>query len=101
MGEEVNINTTFNGCVKEMDYEKHETSFYALTVMYLCIALVAVVGNGLVLYVSYGKRNNGPLRILDGGIKSLAVADMLYGLVGMPCRVISNFYLGKYNKYLM
>jgi hypothetical protein len=103
MGEEVSMNKTLKECVKDLGlskyYEKHEPLFYGLTIVYLCIALVAIIGNGLVLYVSYVKRNTGPLKILDGVIKSLAVADMLYGLIGMPCRVISNFYVGKYTEY--
>ena len=57
--------------------------------VYLCIALVAVVGNGLVLFVSLTNRNQGELKHLDCVIRSLAVTDLLFGLIGIPCRIIA------------
>ena len=68
---------------------KENTAFIVvLVVIYFCIALVAILGNGMVLAVTCGKKTNSRLKILDGIVKSLAVADMLYGLIGMPCRVV-------------
>ena len=109
MAEEVNTNTTF---VNETEtkhgslslFEKDKAAFWALTIVYLCIALIAVAGNALVLQVSFSNRNYGPLKYLDCVVQSLAVADMLFGLIGMPCRIIGtniatrgefkiNFYL--------
>ena len=63
-------------------------SFYAT----LLTALVAIVGNGLVLYAAYGKKSLlrvKALRSLDIVIKSLAVTDLLVGLIGIPCRIIA------------
>ena len=68
-------------------YEKVNLLFWGAAIIYLCIALVAVVGNGLVVYVSLNYRNHGPLKHLDCVIQSLAVADMLFGLIGIPCSV--------------
>ena len=58
----------------------------------LLTAIVAIVGNGLVLYAAYGKKSLlrvKALRSLDIVIKSLAVTDLIVGLVGIPCRIIA------------
>ena len=70
-------------------FEKDRLFFWCGTAIYLCFALLAVVGNGLVLYVSLRNRNHGSLKHLDCVIQSLAVADMLYGLIGIPCRIFA------------
>ena len=59
---------------------------YLLAAINICVGIIAVLGNGLVLYAAYGSRNNGRLNYLDGVVKSLAVNDLLYGLFGIPCR---------------
>ena len=63
--------------------------------LYVCIAIVTITGNALVLYASYDNKNSGPLRYLDNAVKSLAMADMLFGLLGVPCK-LSGSYLGGY-----
>lgn len=80
------------------DYERYKALFLGTGVVYLCIAVMAVIGNGLVLYAAYGNRNTGRLRHIDGVVKSLAVADMLFGLIGVPCKLTSDYYVGKYNR---
>ena len=93
MAENVNTNPTL---VYETEtkqgplslYEKDKPAFWALTILFLCMSLVAVAGNGLVLHVSFTNRNYGPLKYLDCVVQSLAVADMLFGLIGIPCRII-------------
>ena len=64
---------------------------YCLAAINTLIGIIAVLGNGLVLYAAYGNRNNGRLNYLDGVIKSLAVNDLIYGLIGIPCRTVSRF----------
>ena len=93
MTEVINTNATL---VNEIEinrgtsggFEREKIAFWGVSIIYLCIALVAVVGNLLVLYVSLRNRNHGPLKHLDSVIQSLAVADMLFGLIGMPCRIV-------------
>ena len=88
--------TTYRSEVENLPvtiYERHMTTFVVLTIVYLCIAVLAVIGNSLVLYSAYGNKNRGRLRYLDDVVKSLAVADMLFGLVGVPCRIYGD-YLG-------
>ena len=64
-------------------------------VLYLGLGILAFIGNGLVLYTSLGDLNMGPLRHLDNVFKSLAVADMLYGIIGVPCKVAADYYVGE------
>ena len=79
----------------ETVYEQHKSLFWVIGVFYLCLAMIAAMGNGLVIYASYGTRNRGPLRHLDDVIKSLAVADMLFGLIGTPF-LIYKYYMGEF-----
>ena len=79
----------------ESTYEKIIVLFWMGVVLYLGLGLLALIGNGLVLYTSFGDLNMGPLRHLDNVIKSLAVADMLYGLLGVPCKVVADYFVGK------
>ena len=88
--------TTSNEREHETAYEKNKSIFMLSVVVYLCIAFVTTVGNGMVIYAGYGSKNQGPLRYLDDVIRSLAVADMLYGLIGTPM-LIEGYYLGKFN----
>ena len=75
-------------------YEKNQALFWLSVVTYLCIAVIAVSGNGLVLYATYGNKNTGRLKYLDDAVKSLAVADMVFGLVGTPL-IIVNYHGSK------
>ena len=75
-------------------YEEHFVMFWMISAFYLCLALIGIIGNGLVIYASYGTRSSGPLRHLDDVIKSLAVADMLFGVFGTPI-LIYKYYIGE------
>ena len=97
-----NLTTIFSSDIPRSSYERNRGTFWAFAAIYLCIGLVAVIGNGLVLYASFCTRNLGRLRYFDTAIKSLALADMLFGLVGVPCRFIASYYIGILNyKILM
>ena len=78
----------------ETEYEKHFTLFWSMVVFYLFLAVIAIDGNALVIYASHGKRNHSRLRHLDGTIKSLAVADLLYGMLGAPFLILA-YYMGQ------
>ena len=75
-------------------YEENLFTFWVVAVIYTCIGIVAIVGNGLVLYAIYGSRNLSMLRGFDGVIKSLAVADLLVGLIGVPIRIYESYNVG-------
>ena len=79
-------------------FEKYEILFWIWCSIYSSIALVTVIGNGLVLYAALKTRNMGRLRFFDGTIKSLALTDLLIGLVGIPGRITTLYIMGKYNE---
>ena len=85
--------------VHESMYDRIIVIFWFGVVFYLGIAILSIFGNGLVLKTSMENFNKGRLRHLDAVIKSLAVADMLYGLMGVPCKISVGYYFGKYNGY--
>jgi hypothetical protein len=88
------INETGTPGIYQNNYEKYTGLFWAYAVITLFVALIAVTGNGFVLFITYGNRNSGRLRYLDNAIKSLAVADMLIGLIGIPCRIVVYYFRG-------
>lgn len=67
--------------------ETNRGAFFAFIPIYVCIGLGAIVGNGLVLHAAWSTKNLGILRYFDSAIKSLAVADMLFGLIAVPLRI--------------
>ena len=76
-------------------FEKHKLEFWIWASLYLCLAIIAITGNGLVLYAALKTRNLGRLRFFDGTIKSLATTDLLIGLIGIPCRIFAIYFTGK------
>ena len=91
------VNASFDGKNVTLSiYETYKAMFWVCSTLYLCIAIIAITGNGMVLYASHASPNLGRLRSFDNVIKSLAVADMLFGLVGMPSRIICTYYVGRY-----
>ena len=89
-----NISTEF-ATFKESTYDKIFALFWIGAALYLFLGIVATIGNGLVLYTALGEFNMGPLGHLNNVIKSLAVADMLYGLIGVPCKLSADYYVCK------
>ena len=79
---------------KENTYVRNFACFWITIGIYLFVAGLAIVGNGLVLRTTLGKLNFSPLRHLDCVIKSLAWTDMLHGLIGIPCGCLSLYYAG-------
>ena len=75
-------------------YEKNIGMFWAFATFSVLIAIVAVVGNGLVIYIAHGVKHVGPLRYLDGVVKSLALTDLAFGLIATPL-IIINYYMGE------
>ena len=64
-------NATEASSASESTYEKIVIVFWMGVALYLGLGLLALIGNGLVLYTSFGDLNMGPLRHLDNVIKSL------------------------------
>ena len=75
-------------------YEENIVTFWFVAAVYMCIGIVAIFGNGLVLYAIYGSKHVSMLRGFDGVITSLALADFLFGLVGVPIRIGESYNVG-------
>ena len=75
-------------------YQKNFELFWTFASVCFLNAIITLIGNGVVIYVSHQTRNTGRLRHLDGVVKSLAVTDFLFGLIGTPLIVI-NYYYGR------
>ena len=89
------------GIARESTYDRKFVCFWVTIGLYLFVAVIASVGNGLVLRITFRKINVGPFRYLDSVIKSLALIDMLHGLIGMPCSTLSLYYEGTHKKYFI
>ena len=58
----------------------------------ISLMVVTILGNGILLFAIYRKKNSlqlTTLRDLDIVITSLAITDLLIGLVGIPFRLIA------------
>ena len=77
-----------------------KSSFEGIYLGFVAIVLIAiliVIGNSLVLYGAYRKTNFGILRDLDIVIISLAINDLLIGLIGIPSRIFALWMQGSYD----
>ena len=79
-------------------YENNKTLFWSFASVFMVMAIIGIIGNGLVIYVSHQTRNTGRMRYLDSIVKSLAVTDFLFGLLGAPL-IITIYYLGKHQHF--
>ena len=61
------------------------------------IAILAILGNGIVIYVSHVTRSTGRLRYLDNVVYSLAVTDFLFGIIGVPI-ITGQYYMRKFSR---
>ena len=68
--------------------------FWASTSVSIVLAVLAILGNGIVIYVAGRKRKTRTLRYLDNAVRSLAVSDFFIGLIGIPL-MITYYYWGR------
>ena len=71
----------------------YSTEFYIKQVVEGIIGVISVLGNALVLYIIYKYKNLQT--ITNYLIASLAAADLLVGLVGIPVVIVNNFGIPK------
>ena len=86
-----NLTEVTNEVGHTKSYEENKLLFWVMVVLYTCFGLLAAVGNGLVLYVAYKGRDDSRLKYLGPLIKSLAVTDLLFGLIGTPMLIVFYF----------
>ena len=96
---QTNHTNSINDRQQPSSYEKNKILFWCFATVCVIITIITIIGNGIVVIASHQTRNNNRLRHLDGVVKSLAVTDFLFGLLGAPL-VALNYYLGKYNLFL-
>ena len=77
--------------------ENHVEGMYLGFVFLVLIAILIFLGNSLVFYAAYGEKNFGILRNLDIVIKSLAMNDLLIGLIGIPSRILALWMQGSFD----
>ena len=86
-----NLTEVTNEVRHTQSYEGNKLLFWVMVVLYTCLGLLAAVGNGIVLYVAYKGRDDSRLKYLGPLIKSLAVTDLLFGLIGTPMLIVFYF----------
>ena len=77
-----------------------EDAFTLFLVILTPLVTIMVMGNGLVLYAGYRKKNSikfSAMRDMEIVIKSLAVNDLLIGLVGFPARILALWMGDRHN----
>ena len=68
--------------------------FWVTSIISVILAVIGVVGNGTVIRLAHQKQNIGPMMCLNRAIKSLAITDLLIGLIGVPL-IITYYWWGK------
>lgn len=79
------FNSTISN-ITEINQDARATFNMPYTVMEILVAIVAVIGNGLVIIVFYRERRLR--RRTNYYIISLALADFLVGLIGVPFAIL-------------
>ena len=81
-------------CNQGACYGKQAVTFWGFVLFSILTSFTAILGNSLVIYAGSRTVNKGRLKYLDGMVKSLAMTDLLYGLVATPFNFV-NYYLCK------
>ena len=77
------------------EFEKEiDATFYVAVVACSLMGLVSSLGNGLVMYISVMKNDQGRFRYVNMVVKNLALTDFLYGVIGVPMNILF-WYWGK------
>ena len=66
--------------------------FWLFLVFTIINSVIAITGNGLVIYAGLRYRNDCRMRYLDGVVKSLALTDLFYASFGVLANYV-NYYL--------
>ena len=74
--------------------DRGATLFMILVAIKIIIAMVGIIGNSIVIYASIKDRQSvvRSFRYLNRVVRSLAIADFLYSLVGQPFDILYWYY---------
>ena len=67
--------------------------FLTCIVISVILATITVIGNGIVIYLGSHTRYGETLKYLNTPVRSLAVTDILIGVIGMPL-IVTYYILG-------
>ena len=77
-----------------VDYQTGWIVFWCTATLCMIAGVISILGNGLVLYVSFLNKDIGRFRYVNLVVKNLALCDFLFGLVGTPLTTLF-WYWGK------
>ena len=84
--------------------DNDEIGFWLFLVFTVINSVIAITGNGLVIYAGLKYRNESRMRYLDGVVKSLAFTDLFYASFGVLANYFNYYlheHLGKvHNSYM-
>lgn len=66
--------------------------FWVSVAVSVILAILSIIGNGIVIYVAGRKKNTGTLRYLNNAVRSLAVTDLVIGLIGIPLMIVYYYW---------
>ena len=97
--EEVNATTPFGPDAKEAcdenvvapGYNKWPL-FWVTVAISAILSMINIIGNGMVIFVSCRKKKTAALKNLNSAVRSLAIADLLFGIVAMPIIILYSYW---------
>ncbi len=97
--EEVNATTPFGADAKEAcdenvvapGYNKWPL-FWITVAISAILSIINIIGNGMVIFVSCRKKKTAALNNLNNAVRSLAIADLLFGIVVMPVIILDSYW---------
>ena len=63
---------------------------WASIVISAIISVITIVGNGMVICVSCRAKKSAALKNLNSAVRSLAIADLLFGIVVLPLIILDS-----------
>ena len=68
--------------------------FWCSVALFTIAGLISIFGNGLVLYATNLRKDEGKFEHINLVVKHLALSDFLFGLIGTPFSILF-LYMGK------
>ena len=99
VGEEVKATTHFGADAKEacdesvvaLGYNK-VTLFWVTVAISAILSVITIIGNVMVIFVGCRRKKTAALKNLNNAVRSLAIADLLFGIVGMPVIILDSYW---------
>ena len=66
--------------------------FWITVVVSIITFVITIIGNGMVIFVGCRKQKTKSLKNLNNAVRSLAIADLLFGIVGMPVITLYSYW---------